>query len=198
MATKKNAPPNKTALAKAMAPVFEDFDDIMIDLETLSTDVDGCILSIGACKFNADEIGNNGFYRAITLQSNLDEHRTISPSTLLWWLGQTEKAKAVLTDAAAVPLGQALDELREWIGPNWDQKRVYGNGADFDISMVKHAYNRQDTPWLFYNVRCFRTIKSSDAAKRVPKPVNAGAHNALWDAVAQAQHLQAIWKAGAA
>lgn len=174
------------------------FDDIMIDNETLSTDVDGVILSIGACRFNIDEVDNDGFYRAITIQSNLDERRTISPSTLRWWLDQTDKAKAVLDDPNAIPLGQALDELREWIGPQWANKRVYGNGADFDISMLKHAYGSQPTPWSFFNVRCFRTLKSMPQAKMVPKPINAGAHNALFDAVAQAQHLQAIWKAGAA
>jgi DNA polymerase III epsilon subunit-like protein len=195
MAPKKIVPPKATSLAPTKNT---DYDHVMIDNETLSVNVDGVILSIGACKFNATEIANDGFYRAITIQSNLDEHRTILPSTLRWWLDQSDKAKAVLDDPNAIPLGQALDELREWIGPQWKNKLVYGNGADFDISMLKHAYGSQPTPWEFFNVRCFRTLKSSAKAKLVPKPANAGAHNALWDAVAQAQHLQAIWKAGAA
>lgn len=193
MATKKAA-----KLPAVPKITHEDFDHIMIDNETLSTAVDAVILSIGACKFDANGIANDGFYRAITIQSNLDEGRKISPSTLRWWLDQSAKAKAVLDDPTAVSLGQALDELREWIGPNWQNKLVYGNGADFDIAMLGHAYGLQDPPWRFFNVRCFRTLKSSAAAKRVAKPVNAGAHNALFDAVAQAQHLQAIWKAGAA
>lgn len=192
MATKKL---EKTPIRKA---VVERFGDIMIDLETLSTDVDCAILSIGACRFNIDSIDNEGFYRVVTIQSNIDEGRHISPSTLVWWLDQDAKAKAVFKDPTAIPLGQALDELREWIGPDFGNVRVWGNGSDFDISALKHAYNRQDPPWIFWNVRCFRTMKNLAQAKTVVAPKNHGAHNALFDAIAQAQHLQLIWKALAA
>lgn len=191
MATKKQA-------AKAATRIV--YNDVMIDLETLDTAVTGAILSIGACRFNETEIGNDGFYRAITIQSNIDEHRTISGNTLSWWMGQEEKAKRVFNDPEAVTLTQALDELREWLGPPVEakNKRVYGNGANFDISILDHAYSTggQTSPWEFYNVRCFRTLKSLPSARNVPKPANALAHNALFDAIAQAQHLQALWKAG--
>ena len=192
MATKKQA-----AQAKKTRIVM---DDVMIDLETLDTGVTAAILSIGACRFNETEIDGEGFYRAITIQSNIDEHRTISGNTLAWWVGQGEKAKRVFADPAAVPLGQALDELRAWLGTPVEakNKRVYGNGANFDISILDHAYaaGGQTSPWEFYNVRCFRTLKSLPSARNVPKPDNALAHNALFDAIAQAQHLQALWAAG--
>ncbi len=171
-------------------------DDIMIDLETLSTDVDGAIMSIGACRFNEEDIADDGFYRIITVQSNLDEHRTISPSTLSWWMTQSKEAQAIFSSPDAVPLGQALDELRAWIGSHTANIRPWGNGADFDISMLKHAYGRQATPWAFYNVRCFRTLKSTPAAKAIPKVEPLIAHHALHDAIAQAKHLQLLWKAG--
>lgn len=190
MATKK-----QNAVRKS-APM----NDVMIDLETLDTAVTGAILSIGACRFNEDEIDNDGFYRVIKIQSNIDEHRTISGNTLAWWMTQGEKAKAVFTAPDAVPLSQALDELREWLGSSIAAKnvRVYGNGANFDISILDHAYaaGGQTSPWEFYNVRCFRTLKSVPSARNVAKPENALAHNALFDAIAQAQHLQALWKAG--
>lgn len=173
-------------------------DDIMIDLETLSTDVDGVILSIGACRFNIDQVDDAGFYRTITIDSNLAEHRTISPSTLKWWMTQGDKARAVLNDPDAVSLEQALSDLRDWLGPHTANIRVWGNGADFDISMLKHAFGQQAAPWAFYNVRCFRTIKSMAQAKNVPKVDPVIAHHALYDAIAQAQHLQAIWKVMAA
>lgn len=192
------APKKPVAVAAVPEPTVFDGDHIMIDLETLDTAVTGVILSIGAVKFDKDGISNDGFYRSVTIQSNLDEHRTISPSTLAWWLDQTDKARAVITDPNAVPLTQALDDLAEWIGPMWKGKLVYGNGADFDISMLAHAYHRVPTPWQFFNVRCFRTIKNLGMAKSVPKPANALAHNALFDAIAQAEHLIDIWKAGAA
>lgn len=173
-------------------------DDVMTDLETLDTAVTGVILSIGACKFNADEIGNEGFYRKITIESNLEEGRTISPSTLRWWMQQSDAAReAAFSAPGAIPLGQALDEFREWLGTDkisTENMRPWGNGSDFDIAMLAHAYGRQGTPWKFYNVRCFRTIKSDPRWKDVPKPAPIIAHHALYDAIAQAQHLQAIWK----
>lgn len=185
MATKKKAVPEK-------------FDHVMIDLETLDTLSHGVILSIGAVKFNEKTISDEAFYRVLTIESNLEEHRTISPDTIRWWFKQDAAAKGVFSEPNQVTLGLALAELRTWFGTDYqaDFTKVWGNGADFDISMLAHAFGTQGTPWKFYNVRCFRTIKSMEAARAVPKPANAGAHNALYDAMAQAQHLQAIWAAG--
>ena len=204
MATKKVAQSKAEKITAAVAAdkaktkiaAAQVYNDIMLDLETLSTDTDGAIVSIGAVRFNENSIDDNSFYRVITIQSNIDEGRTISGSTLKWWLSQDAKAKAMFQDETAVSLGQALDEFRDWVGADAKTARVWGNGADFDNAMVKHAYANQGAPWEFYNSRCFRTIKELPAAKKVPKPANAGAHNALFDAYAQAQHLQLIWAAG--
>lgn len=185
----------KKKIAATVKAAFK-ADDIMIDLETLSTDVDGAIVSIGACRFNEDEIDSDGFYRIITIQSNLDEHRTISPSTLIWWMGQGANARAVFSSPEAVTLEQALNDLREWIGPHTANIRPWGNGVDFDISILKHAFGKQATPWAFYNTRCYRTLKSTKAAQAIPRVDPVIAHHALYDAIAQAQHLQLLWKAG--
>ncbi len=191
MATKKH----KVLDLAGLKPKLFAGNDIMLDLETLDTSASAVILSIGACRFNRDEIDNEGFYRAITLQSNMDEHRTISPSTLLWWMDQSAKAKEVLNDPKAIPLGQALDEFREWVGPRWRDARVWANSPDFDCAILKHAYGQQEPPWSFWNTRCMRTLRDTLVGQNVPKPNNAGAHNALFDAVAQAEHVQLIWKA---
>lgn len=193
-------PPKQKPIAEVLASKsrfkVERYDDIMLDNETLGTDVDSVILSIGAVRFNETSIADEAFYRVITIQSNLDEGRTIMPSTLRWWLDQDARAKAVLDDPNQIPLGQALDEFREWIGNDCKTIKMWGNGADFDCAMIKHAYGRQAAPWQFYNTRCFRTVKELPAAKLIPKPANTLAHNALADAIAQATHLQAIWAAG--
>jgi len=176
------------------------YEHVMIDLETLDTAVTGVILSIGAVRFNADKIDDAGFYQVVTVQSNLDEYRTISPSTLAWWMQQDKAAQAVFSDKNVRTLSAALDALRDWFNATHvkpDVVKVWSNGADFDIPMLQHAYGQQKAPWSFFNSRCFRTMKSNPRFKDVPKPVNKGAHNALFDAVAQAEHLQALWKAGA-
>lgn len=173
-------------------------DDVMIDLETLDTAVTGVILSIGACRFDADGIADDGFYRRVTIESNMAEGRTISASTLRWWMEQSDAARqAAFSTKDSVPLEQALDEFREWLGTDKisrENMRVHGNGADFDIAMLAHAYGQQGTPWQFYNVRCYRTIKSEPRFKAIPRVAPTIAHHALYDAIAQAQHLQNIWK----
>lgn len=168
--------------------------DVMIDLETLGTLADSAIISIGAVRFDQTTIDDDGFYRVISVSSNQDEGRKINASTLNWWIGQTEKAKAIFTDKNAVSLDTALNDLRTWLEGSGTDVRVWGNGSDFDISMLAHAYGEQGTPWKFWNTRCFRTIKELPKAKAIAKPANLLAHNALFDAIAQTQHLQAIWK----
>lgn len=177
----------------------EKFDHIMVDLETLDTAVHGVILSIGAVKFNEQNIADDAFYRVVTIESNLAEGRTISPSTLTWWMDQSEGARAVFKTPKAeqVALEQALDEFRTWGGSplQWEQNKVWGNGSDFDCAMIAHAYHHAGPPWKFWNTRCYRTIKSMESAKPI-KLTGPVAHNALADAIAQAKHLQAIWAAG--
>ena len=134
--------------------------NIMVDLETLDTKASAVILSIGACRFDENEIDNDGFYRVITIQSCIDEGRTISGSTLKWWMDQSERAKAVLNDPAAIPLEDALNDLRAWIGPaNLKTAQPWGNSARFDLGILEHAYGRQELPWMFYNEKCFRMLK---------------------------------------
>ena len=174
------------------------FTDLMIDFETLDTVASAVILSIGAVRFNIDtgEIDDRGFYASITVESNLAMGRTISDSTLKWWMQQSPAAQAVFTEPKTT-LELALGEFYEWFGPEDKDMRVWSNGADFDIPMLAHAARGFDweLPWKFWNHKCFRTLKGLPAAKRaksIPPPKTA--HNALDDALAQATHACAIWK----
>ena len=86
--------------------------------------------------------------------------------------------------------------LSDWIGT--DNYEVWSNGADFDVPMLAHAYTQVgiEIPWKFWNARCFRTWKSLPGSKNVKLPPMAGVkHNALTDAVTQAQHAIDIYKA---
>jgi DNA polymerase III epsilon subunit-like protein len=171
------------------------FEDIMIDTETLGTRADSVIISIGAVKFdpNTNEIGKDAFYASISIDSNLAAGRHISESTLIWWLQQSVAAQGVFHEKKST-LAAALNDLADWIDhPDY---KIWSNGADFDIPMLGHAFSTHDadTPWKFYNSRCFRTMKQMPFGKRAVVPVNTLKHNALNDAIAQAQHLQNIYK----
>ena len=73
-------------------------EHIMIDLETLDTSPSAAIISlIGAVKFRSatqTPLGDK-FYLPVSIQSNLDEGRTISGDTLRWWMNQDDGAQRI-------------------------------------------------------------------------------------------------------
>lgn len=202
--------PVKSSAAKAVVAAFRGtngkptnvpFPEVMIDLETCDTTARSAILSIGAVRFNEKDFSGETFYRAITVQSNIDAGRTISGKTLAWHMEQESAVRNVFNDPKAVPLAQALQELREFIGEPLVAKntKVWGKGAVFDIAILNDAYAyvmKMSPPWEFWNIKCFRTVGESAFGRKVAKPENSLAHNALADAIAQAEHLQMIWEAG--
>jgi len=169
---------------------------IMLDTETLGTTADACILSIGAVKFDleSDAIDDAGFYASISIDSNLEYKRRIQEDTLIWWMKQGPEAQGVFHESKQT-LGNALDELSEWIGDG--DYKVWSNGADFDLPMLAHAYTQhgREIPWKFWNSTCFRTYKGLPGAKQIRVAPLGVKHNALSDAHQQAVTAQAIYAA---
>jgi 3' exoribonuclease, RNase T-like len=169
---------------------------IMVDCESLGTIASAVIMSIGAVRFDlvTGKIDDNGFYSSVTIESNLDLGRRIQEDTLLWWLKQEVAAQQVFHEGK-VELATALSEFSDWVGK--DDNIMWSNGADFDLPMLAHAYNQVgiETPWKFWNSRCFRTYKNLPGAKDIRAEAIGVKHNALSDAYQQAQTLCAIHKA---
>lgn len=168
--------------------------DVMVDVETLDTRTSAVILSIGAVRFDIEKPYQLGerFHVHIDIDSCLEHGRTVSGSTVLWWLGQDDDARSKLTDAKRVSLPVALDQLSVFIN---EKDRVWGNGAAFDNAILSDAYRTvgHPQPWRFWGDMCYRTLKN--LYKHVPKPTFDGvAHDALDDACNQALHLQLIYE----
>ena len=102
---------------------------IMIDLETLSTDTDAAILSIGAVKFDPfeDELTNpqmDKFYARISLENDLN--LSISDSTLEWWAKQSQEAQdEAFSEENRIDIADAFDQLYKFC---WGAKQVWSNG----------------------------------------------------------------------
>lgn len=169
---------------------------IMIDTETLGTSADAVILSIGAVKFDlvTGEIDDGGFYSSISVESNLAWKRRVSEDTLLWWFKQPAAAQQVFFEPKET-LETALEQFSDWVGDG--DYEVWSNGADFDLPMIAHAFTQTgiEIPWKFWNSRCFRTYKNLPGAKAIKVPTAGVKHNALADALTQAQTVCAIHKA---
>ena len=165
--------------------------DVMIDLETLSTDPDGFICAIGAVAFDANGLGAE-FYATIKSPAG---NGKIDAGTVFWWLEQSKEAQSAFNseDSLRPSLANALLDFADWMsqfGPMGD-RRVWGNGATFDNVMLSAAYRRNglNTPWPFWGDMCYRTIKNLHGAPSNTPTRDGTHHNALDDAKYQAQHL---------
>ena len=164
--------------------------NIMVDLETVGVRPSSGILSVGAVPFNLDGIIFDPFYRKIDVSDSQMLGFTTDESTMQWWNGQN--------DATREEAFSGTEGVREVILAFGDYIKKYGtiflwgNGADFDNVLLTYHFNALgiSQPWMFYNNRCFRTLKSLYPMIHYEKPVIA--HNALEDAKAQAIHAVKI------
>ncbi|EOS3460171.1 3'-5' exoribonuclease [Escherichia coli] len=174
-------------------------DHLMIDLETMGKNPDAPIISIGAIFFDP-QTGDMGpeFSKTIDLET---AGGVIDRDTIKWWLKQSREAQsAIMTDE--IPLDDALLQLREFIDENSGEffVQVWGNGANFDNTILRRSYERQGIPcpWRYYNDRDVRTIvelgKAIDFDARTAIPFEGERHNALDDASYQAKYVSAIWQ----
>lgn len=154
---------------------------IMLDLETLGTTPGCAIVSIGACSFSMDGVGKE-FYAVVDLEKNVGE---FSPSTLKWWMQQSDEARAVFQSADAAHIASAVSSFAEFWHQN-EGKFLWGHGAGFDAPILEAAYTALGyvAPFKFYNNRDTRTLYA--LAEVGPDRAVGTHHNALDDAKAQA------------
>lgn len=175
------------------------FTHVMVDLET-GGNVPGCtILSIGAVQFNpmTGKLGAE-HYEVVNHKSCMDYGLFDNQSTINWWKNQSKEARSVLTlsmrKTKNTPLPKALLNFQDFLcaTTSFDNIKVWGCGSDFDNAILSAAYNAVETdlPWLFWNNRCYRTMKTLAPSIKV---VRQGTyHNALDDAKTQAIHLAQV------
>jgi hypothetical protein len=170
--------------------------DVMLDLETLGTAPGCAVLSIGAVAF--DQYGGQlgpEFYEVISRASCRKHGLIEDEDTLAWWSKQSSQARQVLADAEASTaqgLGGVLVKLTGYLQKFGKRDlHIWGNGSDFDQPILAACFRvvKYPLPWLYYNNRCYRTLRSL-ASIPGAAPRQGVYHNALDDAKTQA--LQAI------
>lgn len=166
-------------------------NNVMIDLETMSTDSNAAIVSIGAVFFNENEIGKK-FYVNVDLGSSVMAGGVTDQDTINWWNKQPAHVRDAL-DEMKQPIERALQFFTDFLGDTKDVK-IWGNSSSFDNVILSNAFKRlgKDTPWRFWNDRCYRTMKS--LYRDVEMKREGDHHNAQDDAVSQAKHLIEIIK----
>lgn len=167
------------------------YENVMIDLETMGVNNNAAIIAIGAVAFDFE--GNLGpeFYEVIDLQSSVENGGVMDAPTVLWWMKQSDEARKEFEREGLLEY-VVLEHFADYLMDFDNNIKVWGNGASFDNVILTNAYTRwvMETPWQYYNDRCYRTMKNLHPEIMMER--EGTHHNALADAISQAKHLQRI------
>lgn len=177
-------------------------NNVMLDLETVSTSSNAAIISIGAIFFDplTGELGAE-FHQPIDLESAM-QHGVADASTVAWWMKQSDEARKIFNHKDSCGLEVALYDFTDWVHQHGPEVQVWGNGATFDNVILSNAYDSisYTRPWLYANDRDVRTVVElgRTLCNINPKkhlPFEGTEHNALDDAKHQARYVSEIFKA---
>ena len=163
----------------------------MIDLETLSTNPNATILTVGGVKFDPYSTVEpaQGMYFRVDVDSQTEMGRDVMQDTLDWWGKQDPRImEEAFGEEDRVGLVHFLNHLTKWmVGVDV----IWGHGYGFDVTMVEDLYRQMaiPIPWNFWQVRDGRTLIS--LIDRDPrKDMQQDLHNALKDSYYQAKAIQ--------
>ena len=141
--------------------------DVMMDIETMSTDSNAVVVSISCVEFDLEtgEIGSK-FERGLKLNPQVKAGGVVDMNTVMWWMEQSDEARAALTFYYRKPVKEVLMELNTWLGSlhdNIKDLKLWGNGATFDNVIVRNLCKRHDMElmvpfWCDNDVRTLVTL----------------------------------------
>lgn len=164
--------------------------DIMLDLETLATSPDSVILTFGAIKFDPFDASSEldqGLYFRINVDEQIALGRKVDDSTVAWWGTQTDEVREeALGEHDRTSLEEFTRALNKFVV---GASRIWAQGPVFDIVILENLYRQlgKPAPWPYYTIRDSRTLLKALGDTRKG---GAMLHNALADAVSQAQAIQ--------
>lgn len=174
---------------------------LMVDIETWDVAPSASVASIGACMFDPTagptQPIRETFYVTVSLVSNQMNERTISASTVEWWLQQSQEARDALM-SNQVGLANGLASFAQWFQHNTTYRptHVWANSPSFDCVILQSAFESCRLLWPlgFWLTRDVRTAgelaypdpKERKAVMTLFREQVGTAHNAKDDAIAQA------------
>ncbi|MHA3104651.1 3'-5' exonuclease [Acinetobacter sp. ANC 3791] len=162
-------------------------NELMIDCETLGLDEYPVILTIGAVVFNQSEIVAESYWR-INCALSMKLGFQVEQSVVDWWDKQLAEAYDEAFNGEE-HIEDVLHKLTAFYHEN-NCENVWSNGAISDIRWLNNAFKKlgQDSPWKFYQERCFRTLRGI-FPKQTDFIKTGLAHHALDDAKNQVKYL---------
>ena len=166
----------------------------MIDIETLDTKDSAIVLSIGGCVFNGESLlsietlKRKSIYLELNPYEQETKGRTISVSTLFWWVQQKPPGLNKFIKESYDSIKYSLNTLNQFITEN-DVKSIWSKSPSFDMIILTSLFNNFELklPIDFRNWYDVRTINLVRKILNIPYPsFNGEVHNALDDAANQA------------
>ena len=165
----------------------------MIDLETLSTNPDAVILTVGGVKFdpNTTMAPYDELYFRVDVDAQTARGRHVMQDTLDWWAKQPKEImEEALGDKDRVGVFEMIKKINKFsVGVDvfWCQ------GPLFDYAILQNIYAQlgHPVPWQYWQIRDSRTLFSL-----VPRETEKreGLHNALEDCKFQARKVQKVYR----
>jgi hypothetical protein len=153
----------------------------MVDFETLDTQANGVILSVGAVLFDKGGIIRSG-YSEFDRKKQVAEGRTVSKATMAWWLRTNKKELNRLSR-------EGKSDIHEWVKSMKVKLKkekpfcIWSRGS-MDAEMIKNLFGERFIP--FYKYRDVRTLDEFGYKMDVENN-----HNALDDCINQINY---VWK----
>ena len=166
----------------------------MIDLETLSTNPNAVILTVGGVKFDplTQMKPYEEMYFRVDVNTQTELGRDVMQDTVDWWSKQPKEiSDEAFSDDNRIGLQDMIKKINKFsVGVDvfWCQ------GPLFDYAILQDIYKQlgHPVPWQYWQIRDSRTLFSL-----VPRDVNEkrqGLHNALEDCFFQANKVQKIYR----
>jgi|TARA_Y100000114_G_C11742130_1_gene319573 hypothetical protein len=166
----------------------------MIDLETLSTNPNATILTVGGVKFDpyTQMKPYSDLYFRVDVDSQTSANRDVQQETLDWWATQPKEImEEALGDKDRISVDEAIKRINKFsVGVDvfWCQ------GPLFDYAILQDLYKQfgKPVPWQYWQIRDSRTLFS--LVPRDPNEKRTGMHNALEDCHFQAKKVQKTYR----
>lgn len=167
---------------------------LVIDIETLATDVNAVVTQVGWVVIDVSpegvatvaDIPNDWRCGSTNLKygAQIQSGRTFDPATFQWWLRQDRDVFASVVDQTHAIHHEALLVNLTEIRRICSIDSVWAYGASFDFAILRSLWNNT-TPWAYKAERCARTIA------RVYNQKGSGhtTHRAIEDAQQTAEML---------
>ena len=167
--------------------------ELMIDTETLDVTPKAVVLSVAVVPFTQkngpDKV--NTYYAALDIQPQLDVGRTISESTLKFWMEQDKEVRDAAFEGGAHPL-ELLNELLQLYN-GYDL--IWANGPAFDLIILEDLARDfqlfNSTPWKFWQGRDVRSMREETVGRdwvpdNIPEDIlELGSHHPIYDCYVQ-------------